>query len=97
MTEYPDYIGKEAVRRLDMVRTLNGVWRWPDEKTHDAVQALCQLLTETGFKEPEPRDLVFSRSILNSLPLRPATSLEEIDGDIETVRALLREYAGEEA
>jgi len=47
---YPDYIVQEA----DRLASENGAsWRL----------ALCQLLTETGFKESEPRDLVMARRI----------------------------------
>lgn len=106
---YPDYIGREAVRRLsDGYKAAGGIgaYEWPREADHPAVIALCQLLTETGFKEPEPRDLVMARRLLSEW--ERAGGYEETAAAIErgsyddkpamkAVRALLREYAGEEA
>jgi hypothetical protein len=107
MMDYPDYIGREAVRRLNEARP-EGIkpWSLVDHGYRTEVIALCQLLTETGFKEPEPRDLVMARRIYGVVALwvHGADQQEYIlsgDSDgtdvMNRIRALLREYAGEEA
>jgi hypothetical protein len=89
---YPDYIVQEA----DRLASENGaLWRL----------ALCQLLTETGFKESEPRDLVMARRIADlgadyfegDESKRFSNGDYDFTGIVTKVRALLREYAGEEA
>ena len=106
MTDYPDYIGKEAVRRMNEAwTTATGIipFIWPRDEEIASIVALCQLLTETGFKEPEPRDLVFARRVWAMTALNPQEADSAIAGlyddrvGMKNFRALLREYAGETA
>ncbi len=111
MSADPDYIGREAVRRLNEIYPDAAFYKWPRDSHHTPVRAMCQLLTETGFKEPEPRDLVMARRVcaevakafsdLLGVKVDHATSYlngdYDTEGDLIAIRALLREYAGEEA
>ncbi len=55
MTDFPDWTGPEAVRRLNAASSSNGFrgrWQWPENNRNVEVQALQQLMVDAGLPEP---------------------------------------------
>ncbi len=85
MTDFPDWTGPEAVRRLNTLPSSDGKYSWSEDKYTRAVKALQQLMVDLNM--PEPVDE--AKALLVALNLHSAY-------DLTLIREALAKARGEQ-